>query len=144
MTHERIESRLLGEIPADEHRYGARPIPATIEQARAELDESPRMSLAVVLGAAAALAVIAVVTWAALRAIEPDGPAVGAGTPSATSVPSASEAPPSGPPACAAADFLVASDPWDAAAGSRGTRIVFRLMDSTPSCLLPAVVTASI
>jgi hypothetical protein len=49
-----------------------------------------------------------------------------------------------GPPACAAADFLVASDPWDAAAGSRGTRIVFRVMESTPSCLLPAVVTASI
>ena len=95
------------------------------------------------LGAAVALAVVAVVAWAAWRTVGPERLGVGAETPSAAAVPSPSPTP-SGPLACGAADFLIASDPWDAAAGSRGTRIVFRVVESTPSCLLPAAVDASI
>ena len=41
-------------------------------------------------------------------------------------------------------DFAVASDPWDSAAGSRGTVIVFRLVDSTASCTLPTELTGRI
>ncbi|HEX5040246.1 MAG TPA: hypothetical protein VFW95_08945 [Candidatus Limnocylindria bacterium] len=143
MTHERIENALSSEIPGDERRYIPRPIPATIDAARAQLDGSPGMSLATMLGAAVALAVVAVVAWAAWRTVGPERLGVGAETPSAAAVPSPSPTP-SGPLACGAADFLIASDPWDAAAGSRGTRIVFRVVESTPSCLLPAAVDASI
>ena len=105
MTHERIENRLIGEIAIDEHRYVARPIPATVEQARGELDAAPRMSLAVVLGAAAALAIVAVVAWAAWRSVEPEVPGVGAEPQTASAVPSPSATPP-GPLACGARDLL--------------------------------------
>ena len=51
--------------------------------------------------------------------------------PSATASPSAS--PRRRSAACRAEDFAVASDPWDSAAGSRGTTVVFRVVDSTAS-----------
>ena len=45
---------------------------------------------------------------------------------------------------CTAADFAITSDPWDAGAGARGTRSLFRVVDSVAECTLPATVSARI
>jgi hypothetical protein len=146
MTHERIEQGLRAELPEDEARYVARPLPASVAEARASVGNPRTVSRpGVVLAVAGLVAVglvVAVVGWAALQAARSDGRGTGTGElPSETASPSAS-APGSG--ACRADDIAVASDPWDSAAGSRGTTVVFRVVDSTASCTLPGELTGRI
>jgi len=146
MTHERIEHGLRAELPEDESRYVARPLPASVAEARASVGSrraEPRTGvMAATAGLVAVGIVAAVVTWTALQASQSGGPGTGSGIlPSATANPSAS---PAGIAGCRGMDFAVASDPWDSAAGSRGTVIVFRLVDSTVSCTLPTQLTGRI
>lgn len=61
----------------------------------------------------------------------PGGKGVGAGVPTPTQV--ASSAPASGA-ACTADDFAWSTDPWGAAAGSRGTTVVARGVGSLAGC----------
>jgi hypothetical protein len=146
MTHERIEHGLRAELPEDEERYIARPLPASVAEARASVGSRTTVSRTGVMAATAGLVAVgivaAVVTWTALQAARPDGTGTGTGDlPSATANPSTS---PAGITGCRGMDFAVASDPWDSAAGSRGTVIVFRLVDSTVSCRLPTELTGRI
>lgn len=147
MTHDRIERRLRAELPADEARYVARPLPATVGEARALLGQRSVARTPLVMAIAiAAVAVAAVVGWASWRAMVTDGSGIGTGdVPTATASPSASP-PPSlaGTTGCRATDFAVASDAWDSAAGSRGTRVVFRVVASTASCSLSGSVAGRI
>ena len=146
MTHERIEQGLRAELPEDEARYVARPLPASVAEARAYVGSRGTVSRPGVMAAAAGLVavglVVAVVAWTALQActVRRAGNRH-RGSPSATASPSAS---PAGIAGCRGMEFAVASDPWDSAAGSRGTVIVFRLVDSTASCTLPTELTGRI
>jgi hypothetical protein len=63
---------------------------------------------------------------------------------SASEAPSAAGSSPATPAACRAADFAVASDPWGGAAGSRGTRVVFRVVASVASCAIEGSAAARI
>jgi hypothetical protein len=146
MTRERIEQGLRAELPEDEARYVARPLPASVAEARAYVGSRKTLSRPGVMIAAAGLVavglVVAVVAWTALQALRSDGTGTGTGDlPSATATASAS---PAGIIGCRGMDFAVASDPWDSAAGSRGTVIVFRLVDSTATCTLPGQLTGRI
>lgn len=146
MTHERIEQGLRAELPEDEARYVARPLPASVAEARAIVGNRRSVSRPGVMAATAGLVavslVVAVVAWTAWQAAISDDRATGTGgLPTATTSPSAS---PAGITGCRGMDFAVASDPWDSAAGSRGTVIVFRLVDSTASCTLPTELTGRI
>jgi len=146
MTRERIEQGLRAELPGDESGYAARPLPASVAEARAAVGRPRAGSRPGVMLAAAGLVAIGVVAalvgWTVLQAARSDGRGTGTGElPSATASRSASAAG-SGP--CRAADVAVTSDPWDSAAGSRGTTVVFRVVDSTASCTLPNEVTGRI
>jgi len=93
---------------------------------------------------AAALGVIAVAVgaWSLASTWLSESPGgVGNGN-VATPSPSSTVMPAVG--ACTAGDFAVAGDPWGGAAGSRGTVVVLRVLDSTPACDLPDMVTARI
>jgi len=151
MTHERLEHLLRTEASPDESAWAARPLPQTVADARASVASPRRAGLLLVVAAAAVAFAVAAGAWAATSAwltVSPRG--VGDGT-RATASPSAS-ATPASPPAstapaigpCTAEDIAVASDPWSGAAGSRGTTVVLRIVDSTPACDLPDVVTARI
>lgn len=136
MTPDRIEQLLRTEPVADEARFVARPLPASVMDVRLRRRRVPSVSHFAAASAAAALAVIALVfgtTWLG----DVGGPS-GGELPSASPVPT-SAATPLATPAnnrCTAADFGVTSDPWDAGAGSRGTRVIFRVVDSVDACTL--------
>lgn len=141
MTPDRIEQLLRSEPVADEARFVARPLPATVAAARATLERGRTPSRALMLAASVAVAALVVaIGWAASLAILPDAQ-IDVGDGGIASVPPSNspEASTSELPACGAGDFVVASDPWDAGAGSRGTRVVLRVSDSTASCVLPAM-----
>jgi hypothetical protein len=146
MSHDSIERRLRAEADREAERFEPRPLPAGVTEAREALAAIRRPSRSAGLAmAVAGLALVGVVGWAAWRSFGPDdggiNPGGGPTAPASASVsPSAQRV----LPACGAGDFLIASDPWDAAAGSRGTRIVFRVVDSTPACVLPAFAGAEI
>ena len=138
MTPDRIESLLRTEPIADEARFSARPLPASAVDVRASL--SRRRGRAVMrFAAASAVTGVTVVAIALGTTWLRDG-----GEPAGGDVPSASpgatfSAMPVATPTddrCTAADFAVTSDPWDAGAGSRGTRVVFRVVDSVDQCTL--------
>jgi hypothetical protein len=117
----------------------ARPLPASASEAR-ELIRTERARpgstawLAVAVAAAAAIA-IAAGPW-----LDADGDgrsgigADGSRSPQSTTsaAPTASE---DGAP-CRSADLAVSSDAWDSGAGSRGTTVVFRVVDSAAGCRL--------
>ena len=143
MTHERIEQGLRAELPEDEARYVARPLPASVAEARA----SPGKPKDGVPnghhggdGRARGGRHRRCGRRLDSRAGSPsDGKGIGTGDlPSAT--PARRLRRPASP--VRGMEFAVASDPWDSAAGSRGTVIVFRLVDSTASCTLPTELTA--
>lgn len=142
MTPDRIEAALRSEIPAHEREFVARPLPATVMDARDALTRrrAPNSTL-VMATAVAAVALVIVIGWVATQTIVPEG-GLGVGD-GATAPSSASATPAETPsavlPACGPDDFTIASDPWDAGAGSRGTRVVLRVDDSTPACVLPAM-----
>ncbi|HJP70610.1 MAG TPA: hypothetical protein VJ975_02735 [Candidatus Limnocylindria bacterium] len=134
MTPDRIEAALRSEIPAREREFIPRPLPPTVMEARASLAQRRTPNWALMMAAAvAAVGVVVVIGWAASRAIAPNGGLdIGDG-------PTASATAPATPMAdgrCTAADFAVTSDPWDAGAGSRGTRVIFRVVDSVDECTL--------
>ena len=143
MTHERLERRLRSEPAPGESGWVARPLPRTVAEARASVASSHRPWRGVLaMAAVVAVVIIAIGAWSLAStwlSVSPDG--VGSGI-TATPSPSTSAAPVVG--ACAAGDFAVASDAWDAAAGSRGTTVVLRVMDSTRACDLPDMVTVRI
>jgi hypothetical protein len=148
MTHERIEQGLRSELPADEAHYVARPLPATVAEARASVGRPKTASRPAVMVAMAGLVAVglvaAVVGWTVLQAAQSERGGTGTGElPSETASPPPT-ASPAGIAGCRGMDFAVASDPWDSAAGSRGTVVVFRVVDSTSSCMLPRELTGRI
>ena len=72
MTHERIEQGLRAELPEDEARYVARPLPASVAEARASVGSRRTVSRPGVMVATAGLVAVslvaAVVTWTAWQA----------------------------------------------------------------------------
>ena len=76
MTHEQIEQGLRAELPADEARYVARPLPASVAEARAivgnRMVSRPGVMVATA-GLVAAGLVVAIVAWTALQAPSADG-----------------------------------------------------------------------
>ena len=147
MTHERIEHGLRAELPEDEARYVARPLPASVAEARASVGSRRTVSRPGVMLATAGLVAVGLV--AAVVALDSlagsHAPTGGEPAPGISHRPPRARRPrrPASPGA-AGWTFAVASDPWDSAAGSRGTVIVFRLVDSTASCTLPTELTGRI
>lgn len=145
MTHDALERALRSAPDPYERGYRAAPLPASVEDARRRL-RSARLAGAgpgwVRAVAGLAVVVVAVVGLAAgYRSVTRDA-GTGEGGPlpteggSAPSLPAPSASASDGVRACGAADFAIASDPWDAGAGSRGTRVVVRAQDSLDGCLL--------
>lgn len=148
MTPDRIEQLLRSEPVADEARFVARPLPATVAGARARLDERrggwslQRFTMVAVAAAAVLVVSILGTTWLTSG---PEQPPIGASSSPSTSATAASTpvaTPDDG--SCTAADFAVSSDPWDAGAGGRGTRTLFRVVDSVAECTLPSTIGARI
>ena len=83
MTHERIEQGLRAELPEDEARYVARPLPASVAEARAIVGNRRTVSRPGVMAATAGLVavslVVAVVAWTAWQAAISDDRATGTG-----------------------------------------------------------------
>ena len=142
MTHERLERRLASEPAPDELDWVARPLPMSVADARARVTSThgPHRGLLAMV-AVVVVAIVAVGAWSVGSTLLATSPReVGNGS-------VASPTPTSAAPAivaCTAEDFAVASDPWDSAAGSRGTTVVLRVVDSTAACDLPGGVTARI
>ena len=148
MTPDRLEAMLRTEPIADEVRFTARPLPATVAAARAGFSNRgsgwgvQRFAMASMTAVAVLAVSILGATW---LANSPDQPPVGG-----SSSPAPSPTPPVTPVAttdnerCTAADFAVSSDAWDAGAGRRGTRNLFRVVDSVAECTLPPTITARI
>jgi hypothetical protein len=142
MTNERLDDQLRAEPDPLELRYAARPLPASASEAR-ELVDTRRARrgstpwLAVTAVAAAAAIAMAAGSW-----LDGDGRsgigADGSQSPaSPTSAAPTASAPASADGApCRSADLAVSSDAWDSGAGSRGTTIVFRVVDSAVGCRL--------
>ena len=142
MTNERLEDQLRAEPDPLELRYAARPLPASVSEAR-ELVRTGRARrgstpwLAVAAVAAAAVIAMAAGSW-----LDGDGRSgIGAGgsqspDPTTSAPPTASAPAPADGAPCRSADFAVSSDAWDAGAGSRGTTVVFRAVDSVVGCRL--------
>lgn len=140
MTHERLERQLRHGRSDREERYLPRTLPASAAEARAMLDRgsSPRWLLAT----ATAAAVVAAVGWAGWLAVQPGTRGPGSGNPpTVTPTPSSHS---TGIGACGADDLVIASDAWDAGAGSRGTTVVVRIAGSTASCVLPRAIEAHV
>lgn len=148
MTRDELERALRSTVDPHERAYRATSLPASVEEARRvqRSSRSPRAPWGVVRAVAAVAVVIvaAVGITAGYRLVTRDaGSGTGEGlvptvAPTSTSVPSGA------PRACRAADFAITSDPWDAGAGSRGTRVVFRAADSLGACVLGGQLTARI
>jgi hypothetical protein len=141
MTHERIEAALRGDTPADEGGYRPRPLPATAAEARVQLAAMRRPARGIALAGVVAAAALVIAAGWALGTIDSDDGGIDVGN-GGTPSPGPSEA--GVLPACGPDDFLVASDPWGGAAGSRGTTIVLRVVDSTAACVKPQTVGAEI
>ena len=148
MGHEDLERRLRSESGPREDGYAPLPLPAGLSAADRPTPPLLRWGL---LGAAAAAAVVVVATATVLLAPPresaggppPAAPSASAAletspTPTPTAEPSAELAP------CAASDFAVSTDPWDAGAGSRGTTVVLRLVDGAAPCTLAGAPAAGI
>jgi hypothetical protein len=149
MTRDALERALRSAPDPYERAHRAAPLPASVEEARQRLGSrrrsadaaGPRLLRAV---AAVAVVIVAVVGLAAgYRFVTRDGGsgegeplATGGASASIVASPSASASASPGRRACGAADFAITSDSWDAGAGSRGTRVVFRAADSLDGCLL--------
>ena len=141
MNRDELERALRSSVDPHERTYRAAPLPASVEEARSRIGvrrtnggSALRFAGVVV---ATALAVVAV---AAGYGLVTGGRGTG-GDPSASDAsmvpiitPAASGSVAARP--CRAADFAITSDPWDAGAGSRGTRVVFRAADSLDACVL--------
>ena len=147
MTRERLEHRLRTEPMPDEPHYVARPLPATVAEARAVLERrrsgSPAAWLA--LASAATVAVI-VVALVAVSASLPDRNPSGEGSDPTPAVDGASptSATPPTDTTCAADNLLFRPEPWSGAAGSRGTGLTVLLVDGAPPCDLSTTVGARI
>ena len=142
MTPDRIEAALRSEIPGGEREFVARPLPLTVIEAREAVSRRRASNQVLLMGTAvAAVALVIVIGWAASRAIVADGGIdVGDEPTASASAPVTPQATAPGVlPACGPDDFTIASDPWDAGAGSRGTRVVLQVVGSTASCVLPAM-----
>jgi hypothetical protein len=150
MTPDRIEQLLRTEPVADEARFVARALPASVVDVRARLGRR-RGSAVMRFAAASAVGAVAVVAIAlgTTRLGDARGPS-GGEVPSGSASQDAVATTPATPVAtpnhdrCTAADFAVTSDPWDAGAGSRGTRVVFRVVDSVDECTLGGSLAARI
>jgi hypothetical protein len=148
MTPDRIESLLRTEGIADEAAFRARPLPATVGGARARLGDGrtatglQRFAMAAVAAVAVLAVSVLATTWFSTL---PEQPSIGASD-SAAASPTPANTPPAteGDGRCTAADFAITSDPWDAGAGARGTRSLFRVVDSVGECTLPATISARI
>jgi hypothetical protein len=148
MTHERLDHRLRTDPMPDEPRYLARPLPATVAEARAVLERrrsaSPPAWLALAAVATVAVIVVAlVVIPASLPTRNPSGegsdPTPVVDTASPTSAPT--------PPAdttCASGNLVFRPEAWGGAAGSRGTSLTILLVDGAAPCDLSTTVSARI
>jgi hypothetical protein len=150
MTRDELERALRAGVDPHERAYRAAPLPASVEEAQSRLairrasgGGTLRFAGAMV---AAALVVVAVVAGYGLVTRGPDTGGGPAASDSGSLVPpaSASASASAGARPCRAADFAITSDPWDAGAGSRGTRVVFRALDSLDACVLGGRLVASI
>ena len=148
MTPDRIEALLRTDPIADEARFAARPLPATVAAAQARLAEraggwgTRRFAMA----SMAVVAVLAVsilgATWLANAPEQP--PVGGSASPTPSSTPGDTPVATPEDGRCTAADFEVSGDAWDAGAGRRGTRNLFRVVDSVADCTLPPTISARI
>jgi hypothetical protein len=143
MTRDDIERRLRTEPAPHEAGYIARPLPSSLAEARERANGRSGSRIRSAFVPALVSVVLLVIAATAVGAwLDGREDPVGEG-PSMSSKP----ATPSGAPpvqACRSADFAVTSDPWDAAAGSRGTRVVFRVVDSVVACTLGGALDARI
>jgi hypothetical protein len=142
MTNQRLEDQLRTEPDPLERGYAPRPLPASASEARELIGaRRPRRGSAPWL-AVAAVAAAAAIAMAAGSWLDGDGrPGIGADgsqSPDSTTsaAPTASAPASAGGAPCRSADFAVSSDAWDAGAGSRGTTVVFRVVDSVAGCRL--------
>lgn len=135
MTHQQLERRLRSEPDPLEATYVARPLDATVDAARGRTAKGSVRNATFAIAAATAVAVLTVAAAVGSGWLSPAGvPGTGSGptaTAESTPVPTQSLVRP-----CRASDFAVSSDPWDAGAGSRGTRVVFRAPDTLPECTI--------
>jgi hypothetical protein len=152
MTHERLEHRLRTEPMPDEPHYLARPLPATVAEARAGLERrrsgSPAAWLALAAAATVAVIVVAlVVIPASLPDRNPSGegsdPTPAVDTPSPTSAPASAPTAPADT-TCAAGNLVFRPEAWGGAAGSRGTSLSILLVDGAAPCDLSTTVSARI
>lgn len=152
MTHERLEHRLRTEPMPDEPHYLARPLPATVAEARAVLERrrsgSPAAWLALAAAATVAVIVVAlVVIPASLPDRNPSGegsdPTPAVDTPSPTSAPASAPTAPADT-TCAAGNLVFRPEAWGGAAGSRGTSLSILLVDGAAPCDLSTTVSARI
>jgi hypothetical protein len=152
MTHERLEHRLRTEPMPDEPHYLARPLPATVAEARAVLERrrsgSPAAWLALAAAATVAVIVVAlVVIPASLPDRNPSGegsdPTPAVDTPSPTSAPASAPTAPADTTG-AAGNLVFRPEAWGGAAGSRGTSLSILLVDGAAPCDLSTTVSARI
>lgn len=150
MTRDELERALRSTVDPYERAYRAVPLPASVEEARSRLGvrhatgwRALRFAGATV---AAALVIVAAVAGYGLvtggRDTGGGGPQASVASNVPTSSPAASPSETARP--CRAADFAITSDAWDAGAGSRGTRVIFRAADSLDACVLAGRLAARI
>ena len=129
MGHDDLERRLRTERGPREAGYAPADLPATIEQRERPRRAASVMRVGLLAGAAlAALLAVAIVSGLGR------GGSGGVGSGSASATPSASATTPAGGGACAAADLVLAAEPWGGAAGGRGTVVTVTLADGAAAC----------
>ncbi len=149
MGHDDLERRLRTEQGPREDGYRPARLPADLGPRRRRAAGMPLLRWSL-LGGAAVAAVLVVATAAAL--FSPSGDVGSTVSPSSTPTRAAEPTPtaavtaaPSGElAACTSADFAVSTNPWGAAAGSRGTNVVLRLVDGAAPCTLDGAPAAGI
>ncbi|HEU4864504.1 MAG TPA: hypothetical protein VFU44_12130 [Candidatus Limnocylindria bacterium] len=148
MTHERLEHRLRTDPMPDEPRYLARPLPATVAEARAVLERRRSASPPAWLGlAAVATVAVIVVALVVIPASLPTRNPSGEGSDPTPVVDTASPTSAPTPPAdttCASGNLVFRPEAWGGAAGSRGTSLTILLVDGAAPCDLSTTVSARI
>ena len=137
MKNDRIERALRSPGPR-EQGYQPSALPLTAADARRGPAHRSRLTLAGAfqVGAWAVATGLVIAFLLSRGATPPVGnsvpvPGTTPATASPTPTPSASPGPLAG---CRAGDFAWSSDPWGGAAGSRGTNVLLRTVDSAPTC----------
>jgi hypothetical protein len=141
MNNDDLERQLRTQAGPREHGYQPTPIPADLSR-DSRRSRMGTTSTIVLVGATVVAAAALAIVVTRLPQGAPSGVGSGGSAEASPSPQPTSTAPQT--VACTAEDFAWSTDPWDAAAGSRGTTVLLRGVTSLGGCRIDGTVSVEI